>query len=179
MRNIFLIGYRCTGKTSVGKTLAAAIGWGFIDADAELVKDCGLTINAIVEKHGWPFFREKERVVIKKVCALGMHVVATGGGAVLASENVTFMKKNGVAIWLRATPETIRKRILCDKNTKDLRPALTSKGLIEEIKDVLARRNPYYQTAMDFFVDTDGIGIDEVCGCVLGELTEMGIVKGD
>ena len=80
------------------------------------------------------------------------------------------MKKNGVLIWLKATPETIKKRILQDKNTEDFRPALTLKGSVGEIQDTLLYRNRYYQNAMDFYVDTNSIGIDEVCNTIIKKL---------
>ncbi len=168
--NIFLIGYRCTGKTSVGRSLAKSLGRPFLDADSELVKEQDLNISEIVRKHGWDAFRKIESDVIKRVCDLDDHVVAAGGGAVLNDKNVKHMKRSGKLVWLKATPETIKKRILQDKNTKDFRPALTSKGSVEEIQETLLIRNPYYEKAMDFDVDTDDIGIDEVCHAIIKKL---------
>ncbi|MEE8553280.1 MAG: shikimate kinase, partial [Desulfobacterales bacterium] len=81
--NIFLIGYRCTGKTSVGRSLAKSLGRPFLDVDSELVKEQDLNISEIVRKQGWNVFREIESDIIKRVCALDDHVAATGGGAVL------------------------------------------------------------------------------------------------
>jgi len=172
--NIFLIGYRCTGKTSVGRSLAKSLGRPFLDADSELVKEQDLNIYEIIRKHGWDAFREIESDVIKRVCDLDDHVVATGGGAVLNDKNVKHMKRSGKLVWLKATPETIKKRILRDKNTKDFRPPLTSKGSVEEIHETLLNRNPFYEKAMDFDVDTDDIGIDEVCHAIIKRLKDMG-----
>ena len=172
--NIFLIGYRCTGKTSVGRSLAKSLGRPFLDADSELVKEQNLNISEIVSKQGWDAFREIESDIIKRVCALDDHVVATGGGAVLNDKNVKHMKRSGKLVWLKATPETIKKRILQDKNTEDFRPPLTSKGSAEEIHETLLNRNPFYEKAMDFDVDTDDIGIDEVCHAIIKKLNEKG-----
>lgn len=172
--NIFLIGYRCTGKTSVGRSLAKSLGRPFLDADSELVKEQNLNISEIVRKEGWNVFREIESDIIKRVCALDDHVVATGGGAVLNDKNVKHMKRSGKLIWLKATPETIKKRILQDKNTEDFRPPLTSKGSVEEINETLLNRNPFYKKAMDFDVDTDDIGIDEVCHAIIKKLNDKG-----
>jgi len=169
--NIFLIGYRCSGKTSVGKSLAKKLGLSFFDTDSELVKEQGMNIFEIVSKQGWNIFREMEKAVIKRSCAFDDYVVATGGGAVLDIENVRHMKKSGVLVWLKATPETIKKRISQDKNTKDFRPALTSKGFIEEIEGTLLSRNQYYDNAMDFYIDADNIGIDEVCNAIVKKLS--------
>ena len=168
--NIFLTGYRCSGKTSVGKALAMKLGWVFIDADEELVKKYSMTINDIVLRQGWDSFREKEKGILKKICGLDKHVVATGGGVVLDNENVENMKKSGVVVWLRVDPETVKKRILMDKTTGDFRPSLSSKGLVEEIEETILYRQPYYEEAMDFIVDTDSRSIDDVCGKVMGKL---------
>ncbi|MEA3427736.1 MAG: shikimate kinase [Thermodesulfobacteriota bacterium] len=168
--NIFLIGYRCTGKTSVGKSLAWTLGWSFIDADLELVDKYGMTITEIVSKEGWSSFREKEKAVVKRLSVLDKHVVATGGGVILDIENVEQMKKSGTIIWLKAMPETIKERILQDQNTEELRPSLTSKGLVEEIEETLLDRKPLYESAMDFSVDTDNRSIEDICGRIIGKL---------
>ena len=172
--NIFLIGYRCTGKTSVGRSLAKSLGRPFLDADSELVKEQNLNISEIVRKQGWDAFRKIESDIIKRVCALDDHVVATGGGAVLNDKNVKHMKRSGKLVWMKATPETIKKRILQDKNTEDFRPPLTSRGSFEEIHETLLNRNPFYEKAMNFDVDTDGIGIDEVCNAIIKKLNDKG-----
>ncbi len=168
--NIFLIGYRCTGKTCVGKSLAQALGWSFIDADLELVDKHGMTISEIVSKEGWSSFREKEKAIVKRLSILDKHVVATGGGVILDIENVEQMKKSGTIIWLKATPETIKERILQDRNTEELRPSLTSKGLVEEIEETLLDRKPLYESAMAFSVDTDDRSIEDICGRIIREL---------
>jgi len=146
------------------------LGWSFIDADLELVDKHGMTISEIVSKEGWDSFREKEKEILKKICGLDKLVIATGGGVVLDNENVKNMKKSGVVVWLRAAPETVKKRILLDKTTGDFRPSLSSKGLIEEIEEILLDRKPLYENAMNFFVDTDDRSIDDVCITILEKL---------
>ncbi|MBW2010214.1 MAG: shikimate kinase [Deltaproteobacteria bacterium] len=168
--NIFLIGYRCTGKTTVGRSLAGRLGWPFIDADVELVKEHEMTVSQIVSTQGWDAFREKETAVIKKLSGLDKHVIATGGGAVLNNENIKNMKKNGVVVWLRATPEIIRSRMAKDEKTKDLRPSLTSKGLHNEIEATLLSRKPFYENAMDFCVDTDDLCVEDICSAVINNI---------
>ena len=171
--NIYLIGYRCTGKSSVGKSLAKILGWSFLDADIELVNEHGITIAEIVATEGWESFRKKEKDVLKRLSSLDKHVIATGGGAILDEENVTNMKKSGVGIWLRATPETVKDRILKDETTEDSRPSLTSKGLMEEIEETLIYRDPFYEKAMEFFVDTDNIDIENICFLIQKNLNNM------
>lgn len=168
--NIFLIGYRCTGKTSVGKTLAEKLKWKSIDADEELVKEQGKAIADIVADQGWSAFRALETSVLKKICRKDQQVVATGGGVILDPENVQSMKEKGMCIWLKASPETIKDRIVKDQKTKEQRPSLTSQGLLEEIEEVLSKRIPLYKKAMDFSVGTDDLSVDQVCGKILVEL---------
>ncbi len=167
--NIFLIGYRCTGKTSVGKALANTLGWEIIDADTELVDEQGNTIAEIVAGKGWDAFRDMEKSVLKKICGRDNQVVATGGGVILNNDNVTTMQENGVRIWLQASPETIKERIVKDRNTEAQRPSLTEQGLLEEIEDVLAERTPLYENAMDFNVETDNMSIEQICGKILAK----------
>ena len=168
--NIFLIGYRCTGKTTVGRSLAKRLEKFFFDTDLELVKEQGLNISDIVNQKGWSAFREIEKQVIQRTCERDNQVVATGGGAVLDEDNVKRMKDSGVLIWLRAEINTIEKRIIEDNTTRDFRPSLTSKGSVEEIQETLLARNPYYERAMDFFVDTDFMDTEAVCDTIIQKL---------
>ena len=171
--NIFLIGYRCTGKTSVGRSLAKRLERLFFDTDLELVKEQGVNISDIVSKKGWAAFREIEKQMIQRTCERDNQVVATGGGAVLDEENVKRMKDSGVLVWLKADIETIEKRIIEDHTTQDFRPALTSKGSVEEIRETLLARNPFYERAMDIFVDTDSMDIDAVCEMIIQNLNKI------
>jgi shikimate kinase len=177
--NIFLIGYRCTGKTTVGRSLAKRLERLFFDTDLELVKEQGIKISEIVSKKGWASFRDLEKRVIQCVCERDNQVVATGGGAVLDEENVKRMKERGLLVWLRADIKTIEKRIIEDNTTQDFRPALTSKGSVEEIREMLLARNPFYERAMDFFVDTDSMDIEAVCDMIIQNLKKIESKKID
>ena len=153
--NIFLIGYRCTGKTSVGKRLAEELEWFFIDTDALIVQQQRMSIREIVGAHGWENFRQMERDILKAACDSQMQVVATGGGIVLDEQNVKIMRENGNIIWLRAEYETIKNRMLQDQNSMDFRPALTLNDSLSEIEETLQLREPLYKNAMDFNINTD------------------------
>jgi len=168
--NIYLIGYRCTGKTSVGKSLASMIGWSFIDTDLLLVAQLGTTIAEFVHANGWTAFRRKEKAVIEKVCTLDMQVVATGGGVAQDPQNVAYMQKSGAIIWLKALPQTIKHRLIQDDNSQRSRPALTSKGRIEEIDQMLQSRNLIYEKAMNFFIETDHLSISDICNIIIEQL---------
>lgn len=171
--NVFLIGYRCTGKSSVGKLLSKKLGWPFIDTDSRLVSDSGQSIKEIVEIHGWQTFREMEHAIVEEVCSFDRRIVATGGGVVLNADNVKLMKKSGRLVWLRAKPETIRTRMMQDTDTETFRPALTAKDSMAEVGTTLIEREPLYEKAMDFFVDTDDQQVDEVCDAIIQQLIDL------
>jgi shikimate kinase len=170
--NLFLIGYRCTGKTTIGKSIAMTIAWSFVDSDILVIKECGKSIKDIVDTEGWEAFRRRERSTLKQICTKKRQVVATGGGVVLDADNVEAMRTSGMVIWLGATAETIQKRMLQDENTRALRPALTDKGRMEEIEDMLLKRNPYYESASDFSIHTDDVPVNEITEIIIQKLGE-------
>lgn len=165
--NIFLIGYRCTGKTSVGKALAKRLALAFEDADDLLVEKEGKPIAEVVAECGWDYFRVQEKAILQFICSRDRQVVATGGGVILDPDNVTAMKNCGVLVWLQAETEAIRQRMLADEHTPGQRPALTGRSAGDEIETTLAERTPLYRAAMDFTVDTDGYTIEGVCDLIV------------
>jgi shikimate kinase len=169
--NLFLIGYRCTGKTTIGKSVAMTIDWSFVDSDIWVIKECGKSIKEIIDSKGWEAFRLMERSAIKQICAKNRQVVATGGGVVLDKANIKAMQTSGMVIWLGASAETIQKRMLQDKNSGNFRPALTDKGRMEEIEDMLLKRNPYYESASDFSILTDDVPVAEISEIIITKLS--------
>ncbi len=160
--NIFLIGYRCTGKTTIGRLLSQKLARPFIDTDQQVEKKCGQPIAQIVAESGWDGFRDAEKKILKQVCASENQVVATGGGIILDPANIALMKKTGVVIWLQADLQTIESRLAEDAQTKAQRPSLTGGGLLDEIAQVLVARGPLYTRAMDVAIDT-GEGTPQDC----------------
>jgi shikimate kinase len=169
--NLFLIGYRCSGKTTIGKSISKTIGWSFVDSDIRVIKACGKSIKDIIETEGWNAFRRLEHSIIKQICAHDRQVVATGGGVVLDADNIKAMKTSGMVVWLGASAGTIRKRMLQDENSKQFRPALTDRGRIEEIEGMLLQRNPYYESASDFSILTDNMLVDEIAAIIIKKLS--------
>lgn len=160
--NLFLIGYRCTGKTVVGEGLARKLGLNFVDTDQVLSSETGIEIATFIDKSGWEAFRQKEREVIARLSLLSGQVIATGGGVVTVPENVRAMRSSGTVIWLQASPETIRRRMQADRGTATSRPSLTGQGSLSEIGEVLIERNPLYARAAQYLLDTDNMSIKQV-----------------
>ena len=138
-----------------------------------------MDIRKIVTQHGWQEFRRLEHLALQQVCVADRQIVATGGGIVLDAANVGLMKKSGRVIWLKATADTIRSRMLKDKASEGSRPALTSKDSIAEIEDTLAERKTLYRQTMDFAVDTDNFRLDEIVDSIIGNLTRYDPDKFD
>lgn len=167
--NLFLIGFRCTGKTSVGRCLAEKLGWSFVDTDALIVLQQKMSIREIVGAHGWENFRQMEHGILQTACGAKMQVVATGGGIVLNEQNVKLMRENGNIIWLRAKHETIKYRMLQDEDSVNFRPALTMNGSLAEIEETLKAREPLYQNAMDFYIDTDEHDVSTIAKIIINK----------
>jgi shikimate kinase len=162
--NLVLIGYRGTGKSTVGKVLACRLGRLIVSTDREIVRRAGSSIQDIVAAHGWEHFRDLESAVCEDLAGRDNLVIDTGGGAILRQRNVEVFKRNGRLFWLTASVETIAGRIGSDTQ----RPSLTgTKSHIDEIQDVLAERTPKYQAAADVIVGTDGRSIDELAATIL------------
>ena len=162
--NIVLIGYRGTGKSTVGKLLAARLGHELVSTDAEIVKRAKRTIPEIVTQEGWEHFRNLESDICREFASRDKLVIDTGGGAILRAQNVEALKKNGTVFWLTASVETIGKRIGGDNQ----RPSLTgAKSFVDEIQDVLQERTPKYQAAADHKIATDDRSIDQLVETLL------------
>ncbi len=160
--NIVLIGYRGAGKSAVGRRLAEILEMGFLDTDDLLEESQGIAIREIVESLGWEHFRAMEKLIIQKVSKMNDFIIAPGGGAVLDPENVRFLKKNGLILWLKADAEILGRRIKRDFRTSKGRPTLTGKGALEEIQEVLSSRNPLYAKAADIEIDTSTLDMEAV-----------------
>ena len=162
--NVVLIGYRGTGKSTVGKAVAARLGRQIVSTDKEIVRRAESSIPEIVAAHGWEYFRDLESTVCRDFAGQDNLVIDTGGGAILRQENVDAFKRNGRLIWLTASVETIAARIGGDTQ----RPSLTgTKSHVEEIRDVLNERTPKYQAAADVTIATDGRSIEELANAIL------------
>lgn len=153
--NIVLIGYRCSGKSVVGKIVAKNAGLRWVDTDQLLEKKVGCSIGRYVAENGWERFRMVEKMIIRSVSGQDRQVIATGGGAVLDWENVCFLSDGGWVVWLQAGVSTIRARMMLDEASGDVRPGLVKENPLHEIEQVLKQRTPLYDRASDFTVNTD------------------------
>ena len=165
-----LIGYRATGKTTLGRLLAEQLGWDWIDADVEIERRAGKSIARIFAADGEPVFRDIEAQVIADLCRRDRLVVAAGGGAPLRPESRQAMRAGGNVVWLTARPETILARMSGDASTAARRPSLTGQDPREEIIQLLQRREPIYRESAHIAVDTEGRPPEELAAEIVERL---------
>src|SRR5262245_26081111 len=118
---LFLVGYRGTGKTTVGRLLADKIGWAFADCDDFIEAAAGRSGADIFTVEGESGFRDRESAVLGQLSTQERTVIATGGGAVLRPSNRELLRKAGPVAWLTASPETIWNRLQSDSSTASRR----------------------------------------------------------
>ncbi|MEN3004373.1 shikimate kinase [Dehalobacterium formicoaceticum] len=157
MPNIVLIGFMGTGKSAIGRVIARALNFKFVDSDQMIEEVTGLTVNQIFRKHGEIRFRSEEDLVLAKL-AKGDHlVIATGGGAILNHKSMEALKKNGYFVLLTADPEVILERV----SRKNTRPLLAKGRNLENVNNLLAEREESYHYYADATIDTSRQDIED------------------
>jgi shikimate kinase len=174
--NVVLIGFRCAGKSTVGKMLAGRLGRPFLDCDEYIEQKTHLTIREIFDLAGESYFRTLEGQAIADLSRLDGQVLATGGGAILKRQNTKYLKRNGVFVLLDVTPDTAFRRIVADPTSKTRRPALTDFDPLTEIQEQMALRQPYYLEAADCVVKSDRRPVEDVVKEILVFLERRGLV---
>lgn len=162
-----LIGYRGSGKTAVAQLAALRLGWDWVDADVEIELRAGKSIAAIFADDGEPAFRDLETAVLGELVLRDRTVLALGGGVVLRGKNRLLLRSTcgpgrGKVVWLKASPETLQKRIDADAATAARRPQLTADGGLAEVRQLLAAREPLYRQCADLEIDTENKSSDQV-----------------
>lgn len=149
---IYLIGFSASGKTTIGRELAALLNYQFIDTDEEVIKLEKCSINDIFEKHGEDYFREAETTVLKKTLTKQNAVISCGGGSVISETNRKYIKKNSIVIWLYSGFDVVRKRLYHDSQ----RP-LISKSNRFRIQKLFDKRFPLYFKLSDLVINSEPV----------------------
>jgi len=160
--NIILIGFRGTGKSTVGRRLAERLGWDFVDADDALESRLGKSIAAVFAEQGETAFRDHESQLLVDLLAGTHRVISLGGGVILREQNRARFRGAGPVIWLQADPQSIVDRLARDPRTASQRPALTELSAKEEVVELLRVRAPLYAESADLAVATDARSVDAI-----------------
>jgi len=166
---IYLTGFMGSGKSTIGPILANVLGWDFFDLDKLIEQELNDSVSSIFETRGEQFFREKETAVLKGLENRENLVLALGGGTLSTKENLDLVKKNGVSIYLKSSPDEIFRRL----KFKTDRPLLKSesgmplsaaetKGKISELLN--KRESTYLQSDIIYAIDNLSVGntVDEL-----------------
>ena len=167
---IALIGLRGAGKSTLGRRLAADIGWTFVELNKEIERQNGLSVAEILALYGQEGFRRMEQIALVQTLARKEPVVlATGGGIV--SEPLTFdlILSSFHTVWLKAEPEEHMARV---RSQGDLRPMADDRSAMQELRTILLSREPLYARAQAQ-VDTAGLTIDQAAARLLAAVTPV------
>ena len=168
-RMIVLVGLMGAGKSTIGRRLAARLGVPFVDADDEVERAAGCSIEDMFEVHGEVAFREGEKRVIGRLLDGPVGVLATGGGAFMNEETRERIREKGVSVWLRADLDVLVRR--CAR--RDDRPLLRDGDMRETLENLIDQRYPVYGEA-DIVVDTGDTPHRTVVGRIVDELSAGG-----
>jgi shikimate kinase len=163
--NLYLVGMMGTGKSAVGRPLAAALGYRFLDADTSVERVAGRSIPELFAEVGEPGFRDLETAVLGQIASWHSLVVATGGGVVTRPENWGHMQQ-GVVVWLDAPPELLLRRLAADPSP---RPLLQTADPESQLTSLLSQRQRLYAQA-DLHIRQNGEPIEQVAAAVLAQL---------
>ncbi|MCD8504694.1 MAG: shikimate kinase [Burkholderiaceae bacterium] len=166
---LFLIGMPGSGKSTIGKGLAKALGRVFVDLDHEIEARCGVAIPVIFEIEGEQGFRKRESQVLQEVVKQDDLVLATGGGAVLAPQNREILSQQGRVIYLKASVDELHRRTSRDRN----RPLLATNDPKARLQELFEQRSPIYEYLADMVVETGSASVPMVVQQIVTRLREM------
>lgn len=164
--NLVLIGPMGSGKTSIGRRLAERLDLHFVDADVELERHTGASVNLIFELEGEAGFRERERLLLAELCRGRDQVIATGGGAVLDPRNREALARSAFVVYLRTDVEHQLERLQRDRT----RPLLRAPDRRERLQALAAQRGPLYDEIADLRYDSEHASVAHAVDELLLEL---------
>ena len=166
--NVFLVGPMGSGKSAVGRQLAARLGLAFVDSDAEIEALTGVDIPYIFEKEGEAGFRARERDVLDVLTARPGVLVATGGGAVLDPDTRARLRSRGRVVYLR----TSVNQQLARTRRSGHRPLLRNPDPLGTLERLMQVRAPLYEETADLVIETDSRKVKSVVDEIERRLAE-------
>ena len=159
---VFLIGFMTAGKTTLGKSLAQALDWPFVDLDVLLEEREGRTITEIFEQAGEAYFRAQERISLESLTEHeGPLIAACGGGLPCFGDNMERLNELGTTLYFHLPSEELIRRIRKDRADRPLVKSLSTEELKTFVNDLLAKREPYYLQAQ-FVLEPDQLSVEKI-----------------
>jgi len=169
---IFLVGLPGSGKSTVGRQLGRRLRIPFIDSDQAIEMRLGCTIRAFFEREGEAAFRDVEAQVIDGLTLDGPRILATGGGAVLRSENRQSLRERGYVVYLKSQPEELLRRVRHDAK----RPLLQVADPLQRLRELFDIRDPLYQEVAHCTVETGRPSVGNLVQTVMAQLALNGLI---
>ncbi len=162
-KNIVLIGFMGSGKSSIGIRLSYRMRRSVEDTDKLIERRQGREISEIFEQDGEAYFRELEtRMLEELIGKLQYYIISVGGGTPVKEENRKLLKELGTVIYLKASPEVIYERVKNDRS----RPLLQCENPLERIRSLMEERREAYESCADVILDTDHMTMDEILDAI-------------
>ena len=144
MKRIYLIGYMGAGKTTLGRLLAAELGVLFIDLDHAIESRYLKTVGVLFGEKGEAGFREIERDMLREVSLVENAVISTGGGAPLFYDNMEYMNREGLTVYLKVSPEELVSRLKTEQENRPLICGKSEAELMAFVSESLGKREKVY-----------------------------------
>ena len=166
MKNIVLIGFMGSGKTSMGRFLSRELDYDFFDTDKEMENVTGLKVHQIIKKYGKIRFASEERLIVKKLAVMSDTVIATGGSFIDNEDNIKALKDNSIFVFLDVDDDVIIDRL----KRRKVRPFTEKGSLTELVPKIYGTRRPIYEKYADITVNTTEMTMEETAKEIMDRL---------
>ena len=173
-RNILLIGFMGSGKSSVAKALTVRMSpFRLVDVDAQIEAGAGMPISQIFEGHGEAYFRDLETKQTSDVCAGDQQIISTGGGVILREENRTALKAGGIVFWLVASANITYERIKDETQRPLINTGASREEVVTRIETIFQARFDWYNEVADVIINTDNMSVEQIAADIQAEYERL------
>ncbi|MCK5685680.1 shikimate kinase [bacterium] len=165
-KNVILLGFMGSGKSTVGRLLSRKLGFHFVDIDKQVEKNNDSTVEEIFNEKGQEFFQKEEHLVVQDLSKMKARVIATGGGIIESADSMKLLLKMGVTVYLKATVQEIYSRTTNSRT----RPLLNVENRREVIEQMLSEQDKKFEEYSDIVIYTDDRSVLEICEEILENL---------
>lgn len=173
---IYLTGFMGAGKSTIGPILANTIGWDSCDLDVLIEKKVGKKVRQIFEQDGEKYFRKIENETLQEISLKSNLVVSLGGGTMASAKNLEILKKTGITVYLKASPDSFYNRLKYKRDRPQLlineKEDFSKDELVQRINELMSKRSEYYEQA-DIIIDTDKSTVGKTVDQIVKQLERL------